>query len=322
MQKTQVTFVIPNFNGADVIGDCLRSVFAQSIPCEVIVVDDGSGDDSIRTVEALFAGRAHCRLLWHPDNRGFAAAVNTGIRAASSPYVLLFNNDATAERDLAEQLLRAVRRRKNIFSVSALLLQADRPDRIDDCGDHFSAFGRAFSPGRDKPGERYGRRRLIHSACAGAALYDRELLLRLGAFDEAFGSYLEDVDLGLRAQRAGYLNVYEPAAVAYHKASHTSGSRYNAFKARQTTANTLYVLYKNLPAWVLLLYTPLLTGGILARGVFYTSKGLLIPFCKGIAGGIKKIHHYRKPQGMKSFFFRDLQLAFEMLGNCFRHVTG
>ena len=323
MQKTQVTFVIPNFNGADVIGDCLRSVFAQSIPCEVIVVDDGSGDDSIRTVEALFAGRAHCRLLWHPDNRGFAAAVNTGIRAASSPYVLLFNNDATAERDLAEQLLRAVRRRKNIFSVSALLLQADCPGRIDDCGDHFSAFGRAFSPGRDKPGERYGRRRLIHSACAGAALYDRELLLRLGAFDEAFGSYLEDVDVGLRAQRAGYLNVYEPAAVAYHKASHTSGSRYNAFKARQTTANTLLVIRKDVPAAAKVLYAPLFAAGLLARGVFYASKGLLFPFLGGLKDGIGKSGRYRHAGDPAAALFtlrRDLRLTAELLGNCVRHV--
>lgn len=323
MQETQVTFVIPNYNGADVIDDCLRSVFAQTIPCEVIVVDDGSTDESIRRIEALFAGRRDCRLLWHPDNRGFAAAVNTGIRAASSPYVLLFNNDATAEKDLAEQMLKAIRRKKKTFSVSALLLQADRPDRIDDCGDHFSAFGRAFSPGRDREKERYGRRRLIHSACAGAALYDRGLLRQLGLFDEAFGSYLEDVDLGLRACRAGYLNVYEPSAVAYHKASHTSGSRYNAYKARRTTANTLLVIRKDVPAAAKVFYAPLFFAGLMARGVFYASKGLLFPFLGGLKDGVLKAARYKRredPATAYHSFRRDALLVTDLLGNCVRHV--
>ncbi|MBR0092697.1 MAG: glycosyltransferase family 2 protein [Lachnospiraceae bacterium] len=324
MSDLAISFIIPNYNGAEVIGECLRSVFAQSIPCDVIVVDDGSTDESRSRIGQLLRGHPRARLLVHEKNKGFAAAVNTGIRAAETPYVLLFNNDATAAPAMAERMLKAIRRGKKLFSVSACLLQADHPERIDDCGDHVSAFGRAFSPGRDRLREDYAKPRHIQSACAGAALYDREALLSLGAFDEAFGSYLEDVDLGLRAQRAGYRNVYEPSAVAYHKASHTSGSRYNAFKARQTTANTLYMLYKNLPAWVLLLYLPLFTGGFLARGGFYTLKGLSGAYVSGLREGVSKIRQYNKNQypSVKTAFRRDAMLAIELLGNCFRHFTG
>ena len=323
MRNGEITFVIPNYNGADVIGECLASVFAQSIPCAVIVVDDGSTDDSLSVIEALLRDRPEARLLCHTVNKGFAAAVNTGILAAKTPYVLLFNNDAKAEADMAKQMLNGIRRKQNTFSVSALLLQADRPDLVDDCGDYFSAIGGAFTPGRDRPKDNYQKPRKIHSACAGAALYDREILKALGLFDESFGSYLEDVDLGLRACRAGYRNLYVPKAVAYHKASHTSGGRYNAYKARQTTANTLLVIAKDVPPAAKILYAPLFAAGLLARGLFYAAKGLGGEFRKGLSEGIRKVRQYDRasdPSAAKRSFRRDALLCYELLGNIERQL--
>ncbi|MBR5968953.1 MAG: glycosyltransferase family 2 protein [Lachnospiraceae bacterium] len=320
-QRTEITCIIPNYNGADVIGECLASVFAQSIPCALIVVDDGSTDESLSVIEELLREHPEARLLRHTENKGFAAAVNTGILAAKTPYVLLFNNDATAKKTLAERMLQAITRREKCFSVSGLLLQAARPYLIDDCGDYFSAFGRAFSPGRDKPRAQFDKPAQIQSACAGCALYDRKVLLSLGLFDEAFGSYLEDVDLGLRALRAGYSNEYEPSAVAFHKASHTSGGRYNAFKARQTTANTLLVIAKNVPLAAKICFAPLFLAGLFARAVFYASKGLFSAYLNGLRDGICKIRAYDRaadPASTQCSFRRDLLLSFAFLGNCIR----
>ena len=342
-----VTIIIPNYNGAGDIRTCLDALKKQTLAADVIVVDDGSTDDSVRMVEAwreesrvspdvaadpagIPEDRSNgnsirsLKVLRHDENLGFAAAVNTGIRAAKTPYVVLLNNDAFAEETFTENLVRAMKRRKDVFSVQALMLQVNR-DITDSSGDYFCALGWAFSPGRDRPASLYSRPARIMSACAGAAIYDRHILEELGLFDEAHFCYIEDVDIGMRAQRAGYKNYFEPSAVVHHKGSATSGSRYNAFKARMTTANSLYTACKNFPRPVLVLYAPLLFAGFAIKGAFYAKKGCFTGFVKGLGEGFAKISAYRKGGEVfrvESDPRHDAMFAMELLGNCVRRIAG
>ena len=79
--------------------------------------------------------------------------------------------------------------------------------------------------------------------------------------DENHFAYLEDVDLGYRAKLFGYRNLYVPEAVVYHAGSASTGSRYNAFKAELTAANSVYVVYKNMPPAQILINLPFLLAG-------------------------------------------------------------
>ena len=321
-----ITVIIPNYNGAGELGTCLDALEEQTYPADVIVVDDGSSDGSAHAAKergTATGGIRSLTVLRHEENRGFAAAVNTGIRAAQTPYVLLLNNDTVPRKDMTEKLLRAIRRRKRAFAVQAALVQENGV--IDSSGDYFCALGWAFSPGRDKPASLYGRPARIQSCCAAAALYDREVLEYLGLFDEAHFCYLEDVDVCLRAQRAGYHSYYEPGAVVVHKASASSGSRYNAFKARLTTANSLYCAYKNIPAPGLVCFAPLLFAGFAVKGVFYARKGLGHAFVQGLREGIGKIAAYRRTGEVlctDNTARRDALLCMELLGNCVRRIAG
>jgi len=210
-----ITCIVPNYNGKDYILPCLESLLQQTLPLEILVVDDGSRDGSGKIVDGFIADftRAHpacpssIRQKKLPRNSGFASAVNAGILASSSPYILLINNDTRAERDLAENLLAAIRfgekKKHPTFSVQAAMLQMDHPDKMDDGGDLYCILGWAFSPARDKPFKSYQKRAFITTSCAGAALYRRDLLEETGLFDPAHYCYLEDVDLGLRARRYG-----------------------------------------------------------------------------------------------------------------------
>ena len=80
--------------------------------------------------------------------------------------------------------------------------------------------------------QRYNRACNVFSACAGAAIYRREVFEKIGYFDEMHFAYLEDIDVGYRAKIAGYYNRYCPSAEIYHVGSGTSGSKYNEFKVR------------------------------------------------------------------------------------------
>ncbi len=125
--------------------------------------------------------------------------------------------------------------------------------------------------------------------CAGAAIYRRELFDRVGYFDEQHFAYLEDVDIGFRANILGYRNYYLPKAVAYHIGSASSGVRYNEFKVKLAARNSVYVYYKNLPTLQLLLNAPFIAAGHIIKYLFFKKKGLDKLYIKGIAEGYKTL---------------------------------
>ncbi|MCR4762200.1 MAG: glycosyltransferase family 2 protein [Lachnospiraceae bacterium] len=284
----KLTTIIPNFNGEAEIAGCLASVLREAPASSIIVVDDGSTDGSLDLIKHRFP---EVRVIQFEENRGFAHAVNAGILAAETPYVFLLNNDARVTPGALQRLLGAMEETgRNTFSVQAKMLTRSKPRRIDSCGDLYCALGWAFSPGLGADEGQYCRRTELTSTCAGAALYRRELLIRVGMFDEAHFCYLEDVDLGIRARLAGYRNLYEPTAVVLHSGSASSGGkRHSDFKVRLAAGNNLYLLYKNFPPVVLAILSPLLAAGMVIKGVYFCRKGLGTAYIGGLAEGCRKI---------------------------------
>ena len=284
-EEVRVTVIIPNYNGADFLKDCLDSVMHASTPCDVIVVDDGSTDNSADIVRTQFP---KVQLITLHSNTGFAHAVNTGIRAAKTPYVFLLNNDATISAKTLDVLLHVMETGR-FFSAQPMMLQKREPDRVDSAGDFYNVLGHAFARGKDKPASDYHKRSLITSACGGAAMYAKEELEAMGGFDEAHFSYLEDVDVGVRARLRGRKSVFVPETEVYHVGSATTGSRHNAFKVRISAANNLYLLYKNLPPVMLFLNLPFLTAGIMTKQAYFLNMGLGADYLRGLLDGLQKI---------------------------------
>ncbi|MCC8164280.1 MAG: glycosyltransferase family 2 protein, partial [Lachnospiraceae bacterium] len=223
-----VTIVIPNYNGMAVLDTCLHSALNQKgVNAQVIVVDNGSTDGSQDYISRKFP---ECELVSLDQNYGFSRAVNEGVRRAKSKYVILLNNDTEAEPDFAARLFAAIRRHKRCFSCQACMLQYQDRALLDSAGDLYCALGWAFSRGKGKPADAWPKGGKIFSSCAGAAIYRRSVIEKLGGFDEAHFVYLEDVDICWRARLMGYENRYEPRAKVYHMGSASSGSRHNSFK--------------------------------------------------------------------------------------------
>lgn len=299
----KTTVIIPNYNGKAFLKNCLESAAKSTVRASFIVVDNGSADGS---VEWLAANYPQVRRIVFEENRGFCAAVNAGIEAADTPYVFLLNNDTTMEPDCIERLEMAIEREERIFSVGAKLLSMKNPDLADGVGDLYSALGWAYAIGKGKPGERYQKSRDVFSNCAGAALYRKALLEKTGLFDEAHFAYLEDVDVGYRARIAGYRNVVEPAAVVYHAGSGSTGSRYNAFKVAHSSRNNVYLIYKNMPLFQLVLNLPFLAAGFLIKLLFFAAKGFGGIYAKGLAEGLKLCFDERGKEKKVSFRWKNL----------------
>lgn len=286
MKKAAV--IIPNYNGAAYLEDCLRSLEANKTELfDVIVVDNGSDDGSQNIAPALSGERTWISQIRLEENTGFSKAVNEGIRAARTEYVILLNNDTKAAPDFVERLVEAADADAGIFSAGAKMLSMREPDRIDGAGDFYCALGWAFARGKGQSAGRYAKPGQIFSACAGAALYRREMLDRIGLFDEKHFAYLEDVDLGYRARLYGFQNVYAPGAVVYHAGSAVSGSRHNAFKVGLSSRNSVYLVYKNMPLWQILLNAPFLAAGFALKALFFASKGLGAVYIRGLWQGVR-----------------------------------
>ena len=307
--EIKTTIIIPNYNGLSFMEPCFESLKEQTVRnFKVLVVDNGSTDGS---VEWLKEHRIPSIFL--KENTGFSGAVNTGIRAADTPYVLLLNNDTRVEPGFVAAMERAMDQSPKIFSVSSRMIQMYHPELLDDAGDMYSILGWAYQRGVGRSSELYQKSCRVFSACAGAAIYRRAVFDEIGLFDELHFAYLEDIDVGWRAKLYGYDNDYCPDAAVYHVGSGTSGSRYNSFKVRLAARNCIYLNYKNMPGWQLLLNAPFLLAGIFVKYLFFVKNGFGGDYVSGLKEGIRTRKQCRRVPGLLRRFGAELKVQFEML---------
>jgi GT2 family glycosyltransferase len=222
-RDVHVALVIPNYNGARWLPAVLESVAAQTVaPAEVLVVDDGSTDGSTALVAERYPA---VRVLALAGNGGFARTANAGIAAVSADAVALVNTDVVLAPDWLECAVGALAREPRAAAVATKLVDLEDPAILYSAGDVLRRDGACEQRGRferdngwfDAPGE-------VFSACAAAALYRRSAVLAAGGFDERLGTYLEDVELGLRLRLAGWRCRWEPRAVARHAGGGSSAA--------------------------------------------------------------------------------------------------
>lgn len=315
----EVTVVIPNYKGEAYLRPCVESLFAGTgLEMDVIIVDNGSRDGCVEEVRRLYP-QVECVCL--DQNYGFCKAVNIGIRKAETPYVFLLNNDTLVCKGAVEAMLASVKKDRRIFSVEAKMIQYQDRTKIDSAGTFYNAFGWAYARGKDRPADQYRKRGPVFSACAGAAMYRREVFEEIGLFDEEHFAYLEDVDVGYRARIAGYRNVYEPMARIIHVGSAASGSRHNEFKVRLSARNNLYLIYKNMPVLQILLNLPFLLAGFLIKYLFFLKKGLGAIYLKGLMEAPELMKKKKKVLYQKGHLKNYLKIQLELWINIFRFFS-
>jgi GT2 family glycosyltransferase len=241
-----VAVVIPNFNGVRWLPGVLESVAGQThAAADVLVVDDGSTDGSAALLAERFPA---VHVLALGDNGGFARAANAGIASVSAEAVALVNTDVVLAPDWLERAAAALAAAPRAAAVATKLVDLEDATLLYDAGDVLRRDGACEQRGRfERDGGRYDAPGEVFSACAGAALYRRSAVLAVGGFDERFGTYLEDVDLGLRLRLAGWCCRWEPRAVARHAGGGSSaGLRHGP--GAWVERNTLLLVARAFPA--------------------------------------------------------------------------
>ncbi len=244
MFSKMMTVIIPNWNGLRLLPTCLNALRQQTYrDFETIVVDNGSTDGSRELIAREYA---EARVVALDSNRGFAPAVNAGIRAARGDVVVLLNNDTEADPHWLEEIARALNENPRAGMVACKLRLFDQRDHLHSAGDFYRVDGIPGNRGVwEEDRGQYDDARGVFGACGGAAAYRKAMLDEIGGFDEALGSYCEDVDLNWRARLAGYAVAYAPRAMVYHMVSATGGGAIASFFVGR---NFIWLLAKNYPA--------------------------------------------------------------------------
>ena len=222
------------------------------------------------------------------SNLGFSRAVNAGIEACGTELIAVVNSDVEPEPDWLARLVAALES-PDVWFATGKILSASQRDRIDGTYDLIARSGCAWRVGQGRPdGAEFSETRTIAMASGTAVLFRAELFRRVGLFDAAFESYLEDVDFGLRCALLNLQGVYVPEAVAYHWGSASLGA-WSPQMVRLVARNQVFLVakYYSLRYW-----WPILVGQGL-WGLLALRHGAGWAFVKGKVEGFRRIKSIR-----------------------------
>ena len=257
MPSPRVTAVVVNWNGGDMLAACLESLFAQTwADLEILVVDNGSKDDSIAKVQARWGDRLV--LIRNAKNEGFARANNQAFAAATGEWVFLLNNDAVAAPDAIERLMAFVQDKPDVGTLACRINRFEEPNVFDSTGLLLYPDGVCRPRGwQEKDLGQYDRAEMVLAPHGAACAYRKATIDDVGGFDEIYFCYLEDFDFGMRAQLLGWKCWYVPDSRIRHHKSATAGN-YSKFKAYHVERNRIWNAIKLLPRMILVM-SPLFT---------------------------------------------------------------
>ncbi len=219
-----VTVVILNWNRREDTLACLDSIFKNRYPrMAVIVVDNSSTDGSVQAIAERFPQVEQIQL---PENKGFAAGMNAGLRRAlesGTDQALVLNNDTIVKADCIATLMNYTATGYGI--LAPLILSCDQPEVIWAAGGKTQALlleRQDTWAGKPDPGQ--WPEQIDQDFVTGCAmLLSQRFLTTVGLFDERFRLYYEDSDLCLRARKAGFRIAMIPHAKIWHKVATSSG---------------------------------------------------------------------------------------------------
>lgn len=237
MRKQTISIVIPNFNGENLFKQHLPSVIAasknpQNKIKEIIVVDDGSSDNSVALLKKHYP---EIKIIRHSRNKGFSTTVNTGVRSASGNLVVLLNTDVSVSKNFVVPTLKHFEDNL-VFGVSF----------------HERGYGRAKGKFENGFFEHSGMVETSISeitmwVSGGSGIFRKDYYTRIGGLDDKLFSpyYWEDVDLCYRAWKRGYKCIWEPDSNVVHEHEGTTGKILNKKKIKIQERNQLFVMWKN-----------------------------------------------------------------------------
>jgi len=305
-----VTIVIVNHNRKDLLRDCLNSIEENDVSVEVFVVDNGSNDGSVEMLEDAYRW---IHLIRNRNNERFAKPNNDAIRRASGRYILLLNNDAILRPGSLRELVSYLEAHPDVAMVGPQLLNPDGTiqrschgfvslrthcfdmvllDRLFPHSRYFAAAPMTYFD--------YKTESVVDHVMAAAVLVRRDVLLKIGLFDEQLSVYYNDLDLSYRMAQEGWKSVFLPAAKVTHYGGHTAKPMMDDLTFfREQYENIFHYYRKHFGKRTVRIYQIMLLVGFLPRAVWWSVLSLF--------------SRSERISQMRTFALRTVQLALSTL---------
>jgi hypothetical protein len=306
MIKTSI--IIVNWNGRHHLEHCLHALKTQTLQAnEIIVVDNNSSDDSVNFLTTNYPDVKVIQLF---ENRGFAGGNIAGYEIASGDYLVLLNNDTKPQPDWLEKLIQCASSHPKVGIVGSLMTHWEG-DLIDTAGDGCSVTGRGFKHLMNQSLTSNLTSGYVFSACAGAALYKRKMIEKIGFFDRAYFMNAEDSDLAFRAQLSGWQVYFCAESVVRHRVSGSQGI-YSSNAVYLSSRNHFWLYVKCMPASLIIKYSASYLIHFLLYLCFVTYKGKLGAYLRGYRDALRELprilEQRKQIQSSRSIKVRDLEL--------------
>jgi len=276
-----VSVVIVNWNGERHLWRCFQALGAQTFrDFEVIFVDNASADGSVPLARELASGlEFRVEIIELPVNTGFTGGNIEGLRHAGGKYIALLNSDTEASAGWLGALVTAMESHPEAGICASKLVVAGT-DIIDSAGDIVVTSLKAFKRGEGMPAHLFNTEEYVFGACAGAALYRREMLDEIGFFDPGFFVIFEDSDLSFRAQLGGWKCLFVPEAVVLHDVG-VALRKLGALSTVHAVRNDKAVMVKNAPLSVILRHLPCVLFGEAVSLAYHLRTGRFGAYLRG-----------------------------------------
>jgi GT2 family glycosyltransferase len=237
-----ISAVVVNYNGSKILAGCISTLLNQTRPpLEIILVDNGSTDDSVRMVREKFP---EVNVLRCEVNLGYAEGNNIGSKVAQGEFLVLVNNDAELDSRCLEQLSTSLSSEPDLVAVQGKVLRQGQPSTLDSSGSYLTPIGFLYHIGFDKP-DTHVKESYVFSAKGVCMMIRRDLFHYLGGFDSDYFAYFEESDFCWRAWIAGYKVKVVPTSLTYHMVGYTSTKFTRGFIDYHSFKNRICSIIKN-----------------------------------------------------------------------------
>lgn len=253
--------IILNWNGLNDTIECLDSVFAtQGADFQLFILDNASSGDDFTQLSLRYGKDPRVLMIRNSENLGFTKAHNRVFEEhilpnAAYKQVVLLNNDTVVDPLWLSSLLSRADSEQAQLVGSKMINYYDR-NLMDNAGHRMINTGEIVAEGVGKPKYLYNDIRENMGTCAGATLYDVDMLRTIGIFDEYFITGYEDAELGVRAKILGYKSILDPDSIVYHKGSASIKKIVNYEYILCIQSSVYYTYLKLMPLGVLLVNLP------------------------------------------------------------------
>ncbi|MGH9032913.1 MAG: glycosyltransferase family 2 protein [Acidimicrobiia bacterium] len=289
LNERRVAVIVLTFDQRERTLRCLASVRAQAGALfEVLLWDNGSGDDTAERVRAEFP---EVLVHLHPGNLGVASGRNAAAALAMErlepSHLLFLDNDITPWPGFIRELLAPFDDDPRLAQTQAKLRYTDDPGRLNDGGGHRVQFwlARTTPIGYKEIDKGQHDRPAPCLPCGGAMMVRTDVFGELGGFDTTFDPFgPEDLDFSLRVREAGWRALYVPTAVAYHDVTHTFGAGYTGEYARLKAQHWLRLLRRHASRWQRI-------GFVLVGGPWVLGQMILRELRRGNVSAVRGVLH-------------------------------